>query len=167
MSEVEKMWNDEIFEEIRQMQRQMGGVCCESGLMHPVLVPRDMLDEKQTGKETAPAGAMQFWRAPRCDVTETDDSIVSAFELPGADKSDIELNVNDDAIEVKVEKKQENVQKGDESYHSMSARQSFYRHIPLPKNVDASKATAEYKNGILRVEVPKAAKAKAKRLEIK
>jgi HSP20 family protein len=153
------MWNDEIFEDMRRMQRQMDRMVYGFGPGPLALI------QGAQGKELA--GQNKFWRTPRCDLCETDKAVVAQFELPGTDKNDIDLNVTDDGIQVKVEKKQEKESKGKGSDQYLSQRQSFYRHIPLPRNVDASKAKAEYKDGMLCVEIPKRALSKVKRLEIK
>jgi HSP20 family protein len=126
--------------------------------------PFPMLQGK--GNEPAPYGE---FRTPLTTLKQTDKSVSASFELPGVDRKDIELNVTDDAIEVKVQKKaeRETKKKGFYSYESHS--QHFYRRLPLPTGVDARKAQAEYKNGLLKVDVPKTKKLieSKKRIEIK
>jgi len=103
-------------------------------------------------------------RPARAELKETENSIIATFELPGVDKNDIDLEIHDEFIEVKVEKKAEI--KDEESYHQ--SYQQFYRAVPLPKNIDSANAIAEYKNGILKIVMPKKAiEIKSKRLEIK
>ncbi|MBI4149552.1 Hsp20/alpha crystallin family protein [Candidatus Woesearchaeota archaeon] len=108
-------------------------------------------------------------RMPRCQLQETEKAVVASFELPGADKKDIELNVTDTHIEVKVQKKMEKEQKGKDTYYYEASAQGYYRAVPLPGEAQASKAEASYKDGVLRVEVPKLkqVESKAKRIEIK
>ena len=96
------------------------------------------------------------FRSPRTDIYETDKSVVARFELPGADKEDIQLNVSDRAIEVKVEKKAEKKEEKKGFYLYESRCQSFYRNMPLPKEVVSEKAEAKFSNGVLEVEIPKA-----------
>jgi HSP20 family protein len=109
------------------------------------------------------------FRAPVCHIQETESNIIATFELQGVSKGDIDLVVDDDHIEVKVESKIEKKHKDKESYSYTKAARSFYRRIPLPKEVNSSKATAEYKNGILRVEMPKKHKEekKGRKVDIK
>jgi len=90
-------------------------------------------------------------RMPQGNICETENNIVATFELPGADKNDIELNVTGDSIEVKSEKK---IEKKSDNEYSMTSS-SFYRKVPLPKKVDSSKSKATYKEGILIIEIPK------------
>ncbi|MBI2657585.1 Hsp20/alpha crystallin family protein [Candidatus Woesearchaeota archaeon] len=106
-------------------------------------------------------------RIPVADIVETESSVIATFELPGVEKEDIRLNVTDDRIEVKVEKKAENKVEDKESYSYEMRSQSFYSALPLPAEVAAENADASYKNEILKVEIPKANKAEAKRIEIK
>jgi HSP20 family protein len=109
-------------------------------------------------------------RTPVYHMQETESGIIAAFELPGVNKADIELNVEDDSIELKVEskteKKHEDKDKKSTSY--FMHKSSFYRKVPLPKQIESSKATAEYKDGVLRIEAPKKAESSGgKRLQIK
>lgn len=107
-------------------------------------------------------------RIPVADMTETESSVIATFELPGVEKEDIELNVAEDRIEVKVEKKAEKEVKGKENYSYEMRSRSFYGALPLPAEVAAENADASYSNGILRIEIPKAKKQEAKkRIEIK
>jgi HSP20 family protein len=108
-------------------------------------------------------------RMPVCHMQETESKMIATFELPGVDKKDINLTVDDDRIELKVEAKQENKQEDKEKgYRYFSQSSAFYRSMVFPKDVDSSKAEAEYKDGVLRVEVPKKQKdAQKKRLEIR
>jgi HSP20 family molecular chaperone IbpA len=152
------MNNENLFEE---MQRGMDEVLCNMyGAPNPVLVCQDH-------KGLAQPTGTGLWRAPRCEMLESDNSFKTLIELPGVDKKDIELNITDKAMEVKVEGKEEKESKSKNGYSLMSARQSFYRMLALPRSVDSSKVKAEYHNGILTVEFPKSASSKAKRIEIK
>ena len=97
------------------------------------------------------------FRMPLTDVRETESKVIAYFELPGANKEDIDLSIIDRKIVVKVQKKSEN----EESYESSQ----FCRHILLPKNVIEEDATATYENGILKVEIPKLKKV-VKKIQI-
>ncbi len=106
------------------------------------------------------------FRTPLCNMQETESKIIATFELPGVDKADIDLVVDDDHLELSVESKVEKKEKQKQGYHYTAHRQSFYRKVPLPKIVESDKAEAEYKNGILRVEIPKKYKDKKKKRKI-
>ncbi len=102
------------------------------------------------------------FRCPRCHLQETESKIIATFELPGVTKADIELLVDDDHLELKVESK---VEKKDKQHYAVHT-QSFFRKIPLLKKVDSDKAEAEYKNGILKVAIPKKKKVTKKRKKV-
>ncbi len=154
----------EPFDELEKMHRDMDRLF--SGLFSK----RPLIEQgKKKGKEIA---KWLDFRPAISDCYETENSVIASFELPGANKDDIEINVTDDNVEVKVEHKTESKQEDKEKgYYAYEARASqFYRRIPLPADVDADKAKAEYKTGMLRVEIPKkkeAKKEKKRKIEIK
>ncbi len=91
------------------------------------------------------------------DIYETETAVIASFELPGVQKENIELNVTETEIEVKVEKKSE-VEKEDQKkgyYRFESCTNSFYRRMPLPAEVMPDNTKAEFKDGILKVEMAK------------
>lgn len=108
-------------------------------------------------------------RAPICHLQETETKLVGTFELPGVNKADINLIVDDDHLELSVESRFENKKENDNKYSFMSQRSSFQRYMRLPKEIISQKANAEYKDGILRVEMPKKHKDDkgGKKLQIK
>ena len=101
------------------------------------------------------------------DVTETKDSLIVKAELPGIDPKDVEISLSGNVLTIKGEKKQEKEEK-DESYHLVERRYgSFVRSIRLPVEVQEDKIEASYKNGVLKVVLPKSEKAKRKEIKIK
>ncbi len=110
-------------------------------------------------------------RQPLVDVIDKGKTLHVAAELPGMDKKDIDINVEETSIEIKAKAKQETKKekKKEGYYFHERSYQSFYRRIPLPAEVNAKSAKAEFKNGILTVELPKkkAKKSKGHRIEVK
>jgi len=96
-------------------------------------------------------------REPLIDIVDKGDSLQLIAELPGVDKKDIDITVEENSFVLKAESKHEaDEQKKKEGYYFHERTyQSFYRRIPLPTEVVANKATAEFKNGILVVNMPK------------
>ncbi|MBN1386053.1 Hsp20/alpha crystallin family protein [Candidatus Woesearchaeota archaeon] len=144
----------DIFEQMKSMQREMDRLFSNFWDRPMLGYERDITRERSM----VPAET----RMPACHMQETETGIIADIELPGASKDEIELNVTDDMIEVKVEQKKE---KKDKHSHYMSSQQ-FYRRIGFPQKVDSSKAKASYRNGILRVEAPKIQLKGSKRLQI-
>jgi HSP20 family protein len=105
--------------------------------------------------------------APRMNVEETETDYVVTAELPGLKPEDFHLELEDGQLRISGEKKHETEEKG-KTYHRVERSYGeFHRTIPLTGAVDADKVTAEYKDGILTVQVPKSEEAKPRKIEIK
>ncbi len=104
---------------------------------------------------------------PSLDVAETKDEIVVKAEVPGMDPKDIDISLSDGLLTIKGEKKQEREEK-EEDYHLVERSYgTFTRSIRLPKEVRRDKISASYKNGVLKVTLPKSEEAKQKEIKIK
>ncbi|MEM4633959.1 MAG: Hsp20/alpha crystallin family protein [Candidatus Anstonellaceae archaeon] len=103
------------------------------------------------------------------DLYETDKEVVAKFDIPGAEKSDINVEIEDGSLSVKVEKTSERNEKRKGAYISERAYSGYFRCIPLPNYAKVDGATAEYKNGVLIVRMPKDDKKaqKVKKLQVK
>ena len=142
------------FEDMRRIHQEMDSAF---GNLHG----RNMqLGDSKKGK--CPA------RMPLSGVKETDTEVIATFEIPGATKEDVELNVTEDSIEVKATQKHEKEEKGKESCGYASVSRSFYKKVTLGTEVKAEQANAECKNGILTVTIPKAdAKPETRKIEVR
>ena len=106
------------------------------------------------------------WR-PVVDVAETDSDITVKVEIPGIDPKDVDISITGDVLTLKGEKKEEKENTG-KCYHRVeSSYGSFKRVITLPASVDVDKVTAEGKNGILEITLPKKEESKAKKINVK
>ena len=104
---------------------------------------------------------------PRMDIAETEKEIEITAELPGLDEKDVQVNIADNVLTIKGEKKAETEQK-DKNYHRIERSYgSFYRALDLPAGVNADTIKASLNNGVLKVTVPKPAAAQAKKIEVK
>ena len=104
--------------------------------------------------------------APSVDVAETEEEIVVTAELPGIEQNEVDISIADDVLTLKGEKKEEKEEKK-KNYHRIERTYgSFQRSIGLPTGVQADKATAKYKDGVLRITIPKAEEAKPKQIKI-
>ena len=106
---------------------------------------------------------------PRTDVVETDNGVEISIELPGMEQKDVEVSLTGDSLTIRGEKKIEKQEDKKGYYVSERSYGSVYRSIPLPPGVDADKADATFKNGVLTVRLPQTAEAKekVKRVEVK
>ena len=103
---------------------------------------------------------------PAIDVYEEKDNVVVEATLAGIKPDDVEINVHDDVLT--LEGKRETSSEIDEkNYYRKEVRSgSFNRSVVLPASVQADKAKADFKNGLLKVILPKEKKAKAKNIKI-
>ena len=105
--------------------------------------------------------------SPLVDITEDEKEYIVKAEIPEMKKEDIKINVHDDVLAITGERRYEKEEKG-KKYHKVErAYGSFMRRFTLPEDADGSKVSAEYKDGILNVHLPKSEKAKPKAIEIK
>ena len=118
------------------------------------------------GRPMRRAGDSGEW-LPSIDVSETKGDLVIKAELPGMDPKDIDISMNNGFLTIKGEKKHEREEK-DENYHLVERSYgSFTRSVRLPREVQSDKITASFKNGVLRVTLPKSEEAKKKEIKIK
>lgn len=104
---------------------------------------------------------------PSVDVSETPTDVIVKAEIPGVDPKDIEVTICGDSLTIKGERKKEEEQK-DENYHRIERSYgAFARTLKLPVEVDQDKAEAIYKDGILKLTLPKVKPEPAKKIEIK
>jgi HSP20 family protein len=107
--------------------------------------------------------------SPRADLKETDQAVTITVELPGVAEADIDVSFANGQIAISAEKKEE-TRKDDENYH-LSERHygSVKRTFTLPDTADVDKAKANFKDGVLNIDVPKKAlpKAATKKIPIK
>jgi HSP20 family protein len=103
---------------------------------------------------------------PRIDVSETGKEVKVSAELPGMDEKDITVEMDDTAITVHGERKEETEDSGSNWHRREQSFGSFRRVIPLPATVDGGKAKARFKKGVLTVTVPKREAETARRKTI-
>lgn len=104
---------------------------------------------------------------PPVDVMDTEDSVVVTIEIPGLRPENIDISVTADRLNISGDKQKEGVEK-EQDYHFAELRYGkFSRSIQLPATVDPDRVEAYYRNGILRITMVKAEKAKTKHIKIK
>ena len=104
---------------------------------------------------------------PSTDVTETDKDIEITAELPGLEEKDVQINVADNLLTIRGEKKAEKEEK-DKNYRLVERSYgSFERTLDLPNGVNPDAIKASITKGVLTVTVPKPAPAQSKKIEVK
>ncbi|NIV50194.1 MAG: Hsp20 family protein [Gammaproteobacteria bacterium] len=104
--------------------------------------------------------------APAVDVFEKDETLVFRAELPGLEKDDIEVRVEEGTLVLSGERKRDVETNEGGVYRLERAYGRFVRRFRLPEGYDASKVNASYKNGLLEVSLPKAEDAKPRKIEV-
>src|ERR1041384_7624489 len=103
--------------------------------------------------------------APAVDVAEEGDKILVKVEVPGMDEKDLKINFDDGMLTVTGERQFE--RKDERNYHRIErAYGTFTRTFSLPRTVDPNAITANYRNGILEIEIPKKEESKPRQIAI-
>ncbi len=103
---------------------------------------------------------------PAVDIYENSDSVVVKAELPGVEKDQISVEVKDGILSLRGERKFEKEVK-EESYHRIErAYGTFQRSFSLPVSVDQENVTAQFRDGVLEVKLPKKEQAKPKQIKV-
>jgi len=103
----------------------------------------------------ARSGGSAYSFVPRVDVVEKDNSFEIHVAVPGMNKEDFKIDLNDNYLTISGERKF-STEKKEGNFHSIETQYgTFSRSFSLPENVDAQKISAKYVNGILEVSIPK------------
>jgi HSP20 family protein len=106
-------------------------------------------------------------RGPVVDIDETDDDLIVSAELPGLECDDFRVEVSGERLVIRGEKKQTSERQERGFTYTERRYDAFARAIPLPCEVDTDKVIARYKDGVLRITLPKTEQAKSRRVTIK
>ena len=105
--------------------------------------------------------------SPAFDISETEKEYVITGEIPGIDVKELDVTLLDGILTVKGEKKQEKEEK-DEDYHQVERHYgSFERSFRIPEKVKADELEATYKDGIMKIFLPKSEASEVKKIEVK
>lgn len=132
------------------------------------LMPDIDLFDRMFGDWTVPS----LWSeervvVPAFDISETEKEYVISGEIPGIEPKDLEVTLTDGILSIKGEKKQESEEK-EENYHRVERHYgSFQRSFRLPENIKRDDLDASYKDGILKLTLPKLEQIEVKKIEVK
>ncbi|GEA27186.1 spore protein SP21 [Microcystis aeruginosa NIES-4325] len=139
----------EPFREVESLQKEMNR-------LFDRLVPTDVGDGEKMGLSFIPAAEM----------TETPEAVQLKLEIPGMEAKDLNVEVTADSLTINGERKSE-IKTEEEGFTRTEFRYGkFHRVIPLPVQVDNTNVTAEYKDGILNLTLPKAEEEKNKVVKV-
>ncbi|MEL7538371.1 MAG: Hsp20/alpha crystallin family protein [Pseudomonadota bacterium] len=103
---------------------------------------------------TAIEGANLTWR-PTSDIVESDDAFIVKAVLPDVKRDDIKVSVDEGVLRIEGERRYEKSAKDEKQHRTESLYGSFFRAFTLPKNVDGTAISANYRDGVLMVTLPK------------
>ncbi|WP_354237400.1 Hsp20/alpha crystallin family protein [Bradyrhizobium sp. F1.2.1] len=108
---------------------------------------------------------------PNIEIAETDKAIEVTAEMPGLERKDVDISLEDDTLTIRGEKKVEQGTDGGKNdknvQHSERSYGVFLRVLQLPPGIDPSSVQATMANGVLKITIPKPAKPETKKIEVK
>ena len=130
----------DIFDEIRRIQEEM-----------------DRMFSSIYTKPSLPSiGIKPFnYREPLLDVVDRGKELVIQAELPGVNKEDIEIDINEDTLTIKASKKKLITREKEGYFYQERGYAGYYRTVPLPTKGESEKVKAKYNNGVLEIILPK------------
>ena len=122
--------------------------------------------EAPFGREAEEGSFLTDW-APAVDVQETEKEYLVKADLPEMKKEDVKVGLRDGVLTIEGERKREKEEK-DKKYHRIELTYgSFIRNFTLPEGTSSDKINAEFKDGVLKLHLPKDEKAKPKTVDVK
>jgi len=131
----------------------------------PFLEPFEDMDK--FFQDLAPATRATAGFMPAVDVYQDKDNVIVEAQLAGIDPEKVDISIENDVLVVKGESEKKSEVEDKNYYRKEIRRGSFYRSVPLPSHVIGEKASAEARDGVLKVVIPKAAEAKPKTIKIR
>jgi HSP20 family protein len=112
------------------------------------------------------APSLPFKGTPGFNVEETDDELIVTEDVPELKRDDYTVEISGERLVVRGEQEQPSELHGRDDDHTERSYNAFMRILPLPRDVDAEHAQAQYNHGVLRVTLPKTAQAKSRSVKV-
>ena len=158
------LWAGSPFTFMRRFSEEMDRLFEDFGMGRGLLAPSF---ERELGSLSEIGGSM--W-SPQTEVFERGGQLVVRADLPGLTKDDINVDITDDALVIRGERRSEREENEEGYYRSDRSYGSFYRQIPLAEGAKAEDAEATFRNGVLEITMPapeRAVEQRGRRLEIR
>lgn len=127
---------------------------------------RDLMNLQQRLANPYGSGDSYGTWVPPVDIFEKGDDLVIRAEIPGVEKDEIEISVEENRLVLRGERKRENEFDEEGAYRLERSFGGFMRSFSLPRTVDSTRISAGYKNGVLEIKLPKAEEAKPRKIDI-
>src|SRR5262245_15084312 len=118
-----------------------------------------------TSPYAGPGNGSSIWLPP-VDVTETEEALLLAFDLPGLDDGEIQVELDDNVLIVSGERVRKSELKEDDHFRYERRFGGFSRSVALPAGIKDDEIQASYENGVLEIRVPKPEQYKATRIQV-
>ncbi|MGE5393083.1 MAG: Hsp20/alpha crystallin family protein [Candidatus Saccharibacteria bacterium] len=105
-------------------------------------------------------------KVPAVDLYETENEVVAEVSIPGMDPKKVAVEIENNVLHIRGEEAAETEDRSRGYYHKEVRRGAFARSLTLPVDVDPGRVTAESRNGMLKVVMPKSEKARAKKIDV-
>jgi HSP20 family protein len=129
--------------------------------------PFDRLVDSFFGGNRPPGNGGSLMRAPETDVVETEREIRVVTEMPGLKRENIEIDLENNVLTIRGEKREERTEGEGGRYHLAERRWgTFTRSFVLPRDVDSENIGADFADGVLTITIPKSEKARRRRIEL-
>ncbi|HEX8091899.1 MAG TPA: Hsp20/alpha crystallin family protein [Blastocatellia bacterium] len=125
----------------------------------------NQLFDNSVGQSSGEGVALSTW-TPAVDIYEDESSFIIKLEMPEVNREDVKVNLHENTLSISGERRLENEDKR-EGYHRVERSYGqFYRSFTLPPNVNPEGINAQFKDGMLRLSIPKKEEAKPKQIEV-
>jgi HSP20 family protein len=104
--------------------------------------------------------------SPRVDVLDRDEEVLVRAEVPGVEKKDLQVELSGEMLTIRGERRREEKEEKGNYFHSEIAHGTFSRTLRLPQEVALDKVTAEFRDGLLEVHLPKNAPTEHRKIEV-
>jgi len=108
-----------------------------------------------------------FSGMPRIDVSETDNEFIVEADIPGFNPDNMDVQINGNILSIRGKTEHEKEDKDKKYYRRERSYGEFYREIPLPTGLDPDKAESVFKNGTLKISIPKNGQKDSRKLKIR
>jgi HSP20 family protein len=125
----------------------------------------NQLFDSSVGRSSNEGVALSTW-TPSVDIYEDEGSFLIKLELPEVNREDVKVNLHENTLSISGERRIENEDKRDGYHRVERSYGQFYRSFTLPPNVNAEAINAQFKDGMLRLSIPKKEEAKPKQIEV-
>ncbi|QLY26404.1 Hsp20/alpha crystallin family protein [Bdellovibrio sp. KM01] len=123
-----------------------------------------LMNELMNMKRNGGLGSFEF--SPSCDLAEEENQYIATFDLPGVNKDQVKVEVDNNQITVSAERKEEKKKDTKRTHLSEIHYGSYQRSFTIPGTIDEKKIDAKFENGVLTLIVPKTESSKLKQIPV-